>query len=142
MPTWAQQILSSIGVAAAVAAIGYIIRLENRMGALESRKVQTGEKSLPQTKENEKFWETEVAKQSGAGVRRISVPVEFGEPFKRPPQVMVALKRVDLGDYKSNIHRIGVRAEGIGVKGFDLNIETWFESLVFEVVVSWIAYTE
>jgi hypothetical protein len=70
------------------------------------------------------------------------VPVEFGEPFKRPPQVMVALKRVDLGDYKSNIHRIGVRAESVGVKGFELNFETWFESLVYEVVVSWIAYTE
>jgi hypothetical protein len=142
MPTWAQQILSSIAVAAIVAAISYVIRLERRMAALESRKVQTGEKSLPQTKENAKFWDKALAQQSGPGVRRISVPVEFGEPFKRPPQVMVALKRVDLGDYNYNIHRVGVRAEGIGVKGFELNIETWFESLVFELVVSWIAYTE
>lgn len=142
MPTWAVQIMSSLGVAAIVAAVGYVIRLERRMGAVETRKVQTGEKSLPQTKENEKFWDTEIAKQSGAGVRRISVPVEFGEPFKRPPQVMVALKRVDLGDYKSNIHRIAVRAESVGVRGFELFFETWFESLVFDVVVSWIAFAE
>jgi len=138
MPTWVVPILTTLGAAAII----YFIRLELRMRALENRKVQTGEKSLPKTTDNERFWSTEVAKQSGTGVRKISVPVEFAEPFKRPPQVMVALKRVDLGDYLSNIHRIGVRSESVTIKGFELYFETWFESLVFEAVVSWIAYTE
>ena len=142
MPTWALQVMSSLGVAAILAAVAYVIRLERRMADLETRKVQTGQKSLPQNKENEKFWDAEIAKQTGTGVRRATVPVEFGEPFKRTPHVMVALKRIDLGDYKSNIHRIGVRAESVTVKGFDLYFETWFESLVFEVIASWVAFTE
>jgi hypothetical protein len=141
MPPWAVSILTTIGAAAILAAISYIIRLEMRMGALENRKMQIGEKSLPE-KGTEKFWDAEVAKQSGKGVRKISVPVEFPESFKRQPQVMVALKRVDLGDYNVNIHRVGVRAESVTIKGFDLYFETWNESLVFEVVASWIAYTE
>lgn len=70
------------------------------------------------------------------------VPVESEEPFKRRPTVMVALKRFDLGDFKSNIHRIGVRAENVGLKGFQLYFETWHESQVFEAVVRWIAISK
>ena len=142
MPPWAISLLTTLAGAAVLAAIGYIIRLEKRIGDLETRKIQTGEVGLPQTKENEKFWVTERAKESGPAVRKIAVHVPFPEPFKRTPRVMVALKRVDLGDYLHNIHRIGVRAENVHVKGFDLYFETWLESLVFEATASWIAYTE
>jgi hypothetical protein len=133
MPT-VLQIISSLGVAATIAAITYIIHLEKRMSALETLKVQMRETSLPKTGAEE-FWD------GRDGWRKISVHVEFDEPFKKEPTVIVALKRFDLGDRKSNIHRIGVRAENVGVKGFDLYFETWHESLVYEAVVSWIAVT-
>jgi hypothetical protein len=82
MPAWGLQIMSSLGVAAILAAVGYVIRLERRMGALEARKVQTGQKSLPQIQDNAKFWDTEVAKQTGTGVRRVTVPSNSASPSK------------------------------------------------------------
>jgi len=130
------QVLGGVLTAAILAAIGYIIRLEKRMDKLENAKVQTGEKGLPK-RDAEEFWD---AKHDG--YRRISVPVVFPETFKSQPTVMVALKRFDLGDFKSNIHRIGVRAENPTTKGFDLYFETWYESLVFDAVVSWVAFVE
>jgi hypothetical protein len=135
MPT-VLQIISSLGVAAILAAIAYVIRLEKRMSALETIKVQVGEKELP--KENaEQFWD----KERGGGWRKIMVPVEFDEPFKTQPIVMVAVKRFDLEDFKpgSNIHRLSVGFENPGIKGFQLYFETWHESLVHKAVVSWIA---
>jgi hypothetical protein len=42
----------------------------------------------------------------GARVEKVSAPVEFDEPFKKPPTVGVALKRFDLGNRMANIpHR-------------------------------------
>jgi hypothetical protein len=55
------------GAAAILAAIYYIVRLEMRMGALENRKMQIGDKSLPE-KGTKKFWDAEIAKQSGTGI--------------------------------------------------------------------------
>ena len=133
MPT-VLQIISGLGVAAIIAAITYVVRLEKRMGTLESIKVQTGEAGLP--KENAAEFCDE---KRGGGWRKVTVPVTFEEPFKTRPVVMVALKRFDLGDFRSNIHRIGVGAENISAKGFQLYFETWHESLIYQAVVSWIA---
>jgi hypothetical protein len=55
---------------------------------------------------------------------------------------MLALKRFDLGDAKANIHRIGVSADNVDLKGFQLLFETWHETLVFEATVSWIAISQ
>ena len=37
------------------------------MGALENKKMEISEKSLPE-KGTEKFWDAEIAKQSGTGI--------------------------------------------------------------------------
>jgi Ni,Fe-hydrogenase III component G len=79
MPTVLQQIIPPLVVAAIIAAITYVIRLEKRMSALEPMKVQVGEKSLPNAEE---FWDAK-----HGGWRKISVHVEFAEPFKRQPIV-------------------------------------------------------
>jgi hypothetical protein len=133
-----------LGILAALVSTGIIsgvtnaFNLEKRMSALESIKVQVGEESLPKNTSTEAFWET----ARGGGWRKASVSVVFPQPFKRQPVVMVALKRIDLGDFKSNIHRVGVKAENVTSQGFQLYFETWYESLVFETVVSWIAVSQ
>jgi hypothetical protein len=137
MPTLLQ-IISSLGVAAIVAAIAYVIRLEKRMGTLEATKVQMGEAHFPK-KEAPEFWDKD---ERHNGWRKARVPVRFDEPFRRQPMVTVALKRFDLGDRKANIHRVGVRIDNVGLKGFDLYFETWHESLVFDAVVSWVAISQ
>jgi H-type lectin domain len=135
MPT-VLQIISSLGVAAIIAAITYVFRLEKRLISLETVKLQIGEESLPKT-DTEKFWDGKYD-----GWRHAAVRVTFPDPFPRPPAVMVALKRFDLGDAKANIHRIGVRADNVDLKGFQLHFETWHESLIFEAAVSWIAISQ
>ena len=124
MPT-VMQVISGLSVAAILAAITYVVRLEKRMNTLESIKVQVGETRLPETPETELF-------RSGAGWRTVAVPVAFDEPFKRQPVVMVALNRFDLNDLRASIHRIGVRADNVGLKGFQLYFETWNESVVYK----------
>jgi len=129
------QIVATLVGAAIVGGITYAFNLEKRISAFESLKVQMGEVSLPKTAETDNFWDA----SKGGGWRKTPATVTFQEPFKRQPVVMVALKRIDLGDFKSNIHRIGVRAENISQTGVQVYFETWNESLVFEAVVSWIA---
>jgi hypothetical protein len=96
--------------------------------------VQTGDTSLPRESAGQ-FWN----KDLNGGWRKIAVQVNFDEPFKTRPIVMVALKRFDLGDFSSNIHRIGVGVENVSTKGFQLYFETWHQSLIYEAVVAWIA---
>jgi len=128
------QIVGALVVAAITTGIGYAFNLEKRVSQLKPVKVQIGETPMPK-KDADAFWDA----AKGGGWRRISVQVTFEEPFETQPVVMVALKRFDLGDFKSNIHRIGTRAENVSLKGFQLYFETWYESLVFDAAVSWIA---
>lgn len=83
------------------------------------------------------FWD---GKQEHLGAREIAVPVTFDVPFTNPPNVIVSLREVDLGDVsQARIHRISVRAENVRSEGFDLYFATWLESQVYGAVASWIA---
>lgn len=77
------------------------------------------------------------------GRRTILVPVTFNPPFKRKPDIVVSLQKIDLGDFeRPMINRLLVSAQNPGLNGFDLCFETWADSKVYDAAASWIAVGE
>ncbi|KAJ3569493.1 hypothetical protein NP233_g5020 [Leucocoprinus birnbaumii] len=67
-----------------------------------------------------------------------SVRVDFERPFISPPTVIVFFSHIDL-DQNYN-WRLKTSATHIDQEGFTLNIETWWDTILYEAKVSWIAY--
>ena len=61
----------------------------------------------------------------------------FDAPFSNVPIVHVGLSGFDIDQRDSA--RISVHAEAISPNGFDLRIQTWLNTRVYKVEVSWIA---
>ena len=77
---------------------------------------------------------------TGTGPREHRQRLIFGEPFRAPPAVHVAMAMVDL-DHSTN-HRADISAENIAADGFDIVFRTWGDSRVARVRASWIAIGE
>ena len=77
-------------------------------------------------------------------VRACWVAVEYAEPFKKKPQIFLALSKVDLGGSISGHHidRLRLRTEEEHTDGFRLVFETWDDSIVYDAAASWIAVGE
>jgi hypothetical protein len=103
-----------------------------------NQRVEIGEVRFPKTQPSaEAFWD---GKREHFGPREIFVTVTFDTPFAKPPNVVVSLRELDLGDGGgAGIHRLSVRAENVRETGFDLYFATWMESQVYGAVASWIA---
>jgi hypothetical protein len=130
------QIVGGLAVGAIMAGVAFLYRFNQRIKSTENRTVRMGEVRFPK-------WEprTDVFRHED-GTREIFVPVTFDLPFTKHPKVVVGLKEFDLGDKRSNIHRISVRAENVRLNGFDLYFKTWEESLIFDAAAIWIAVGE
>ena len=63
--------------------------------------------------------------------------VLFNQAFRSGPVVHVGLAGLDVSNHDSA--RLKVRAENISTQGFDVVIETWLNSKVWSVDVSWLA---
>jgi hypothetical protein len=77
------------------------------------------------------------ALQSGSGPRRHAQDVSFERSFSAPPVVQLGVVGVD-SSREHNL-RVRVKAENITAAGFTLVVETWWETALFGVDVSWLA---
>ncbi len=69
--------------------------------------------------------------------RTFAFPVTFEQPFAAPPLVHVAITGLDVGN--QDAARLRLRAVDIGPSGFTIHVETWLNTRVWAVDVSWLA---
>lgn len=76
--------------------------------------------------------------EPAGGVRRsFRQPIEFEQSFAARPLVHVGVVGVDVS--KDDNFRLSVRAEDITRYGFSLRVETWLNTQIWSVEVSWLA---
>jgi hypothetical protein len=93
--------------------------------------IQTGEKS------NGAWMNSDWGLHIGIGGRSYTTAVQFDSPFQEPPKVAVALSGQDVDGEKNN--RIRLIATDITVDGFNLVYQTWHDTVVYSVWVTWTA---
>jgi hypothetical protein len=95
-------------------------------------KINTGQfgSGLPNTD-----WKLNEGTGDGAFQQRIN----FGESFSELPAVIVGITYLE-----STVApvRVAVEAKNVSKQGFDINIRTWRETLVWSCGGFWMAYTE
>jgi hypothetical protein len=69
--------------------------------------------------------------------RRCRQPILFERRFAVPPLVHVGVVGIDAS--KDDNLRLSVRAENITEQGFTLSVETWLNTKIWSVEVSWLA---
>ena len=74
------------------------------------------------------------------GARCFRQHVSFESAFARAPLVQVAIVGLDASN-QDNL-RLKVRAADITAQGFTLEVETWFNTRLWSVDVSWLAIGE
>jgi len=75
--------------------------------------------------------------ESNEQLRKNQLAIVFERSFVTPPVVQVAITALDAGN-EANL-RVRVRAANVTVRGFAIEVETWFNSKVWGVDVSWLA---
>lgn len=73
------------------------------------------------------------------GDRQAQDYINFPTPFATAPIVVVSINRIDSG--ASQNLRIRVLTDTVNTSGFELLASTWWDSQIYSVGVSWIAYT-
>ena len=77
------------------------------------------------------------------GNRIVKQHITFEKKYETKPNVMVAISSLDAGCATSeNVTRVRVSAKNIDTSGFDIEINTWHTSVLFEVKVSWISFAK
>lgn len=71
------------------------------------------------------------------GRRGFRKHVAFDASFSAPPVVHVGVVGLDVS--KDDNLRLSVRAESITAQGFTLSVETWLNTKIWSVEVSWLA---
>jgi|SRR5580700_4331396 hypothetical protein len=74
---------------------------------------------------------------SAAGGRAFCYDVSFSRPFLAPPLVHCGIVGLDVS--KDDNVRVRVRAKDISGTGFTLQAETWLNTKIWSVEVSWLA---
>lgn len=69
--------------------------------------------------------------------RRFVRQVVFEQPFLTTPILHLGIVGLDISN--EDYSRLTVRSEALGPDGFTLVAETWFDSQIFRVDVSWLA---
>jgi hypothetical protein len=75
--------------------------------------------------------------ESNEQLRQHRLAVAFERSFATPPVVQVAIAALDTSN-EANL-RVRVRAVSVTSRGFVIEVETWFNSKVWAVDVSWLA---
>ncbi len=75
--------------------------------------------------------------QEGDGPRTHRQSIQFEREFSRAPVVQVGVVGVDAS--KDHNLRLRVRAEDITPTGFVIEVETWLQTQLWSVDVSWLA---
>ena len=80
---------------------------------------------------------------NATGNRIVKKHITFEKKYETKPNVMVAISSLDAGCATSeNVTRVRVSAKNIDTSGFDIEINTWCASVLFEVKVSWISFAK
>jgi len=74
---------------------------------------------------------------SGNGWRTASFPIKFTEDFSNPPQVVVAINGLDVGNQANT--RVQVQAQDITRTGFTLVVIAWGDTVLYSVWGMWYA---
>lgn len=64
-------------------------------------------------------------------------PVFFNQSFRTGPVVHLGVAGFDVSNHDAA--RLKVRAENISIEGFEVVLETWLNSKIWSVDVSWLA---
>ena len=75
---------------------------------------------------------------SERGDRTYTKHIYFNETYENIPDVHVSLVGFDIS--KERNARLKIYSESINREGFDLKIFTWWDTILFKVNVSWVAY--
>ena len=76
------------------------------------------------------------------GNRIVTQHITFEKKYLTKPNVMVAISSLDAGATSDKNIRIRVFAKNIDTSGFDIEINTWHTSTLYEVKVSWISFSK
>ena len=77
------------------------------------------------------------------GSRSVTQHITFEKKYEKKPKAMVSISSLDAGCATSeNVIRVKVNAKNIDISGFDIEINTWHASVLFEVKVSWISFSQ
>ncbi len=77
---------------------------------------------------------------TGSGARSAKFPIKFGEGFSNPPQVVVAMSGLDVGNGANTRVELGV--EKVTPTGFTLVVKTWADTVLYSVWGMWYAELE
>lgn len=72
-----------------------------------------------------------------SGIRLFTKRIKFEAAFNQPPQVMISLGMID-ADHSTNL-RLQLRAEDINRNSFKAVAETWGDTRIGRLSISWLA---
>ncbi|HBE16224.1 MAG TPA: hypothetical protein DEG17_16560 [Cyanobacteria bacterium UBA11149] len=75
---------------------------------------------------------------SGTGERKFTTHVDFKEPYKQPPVVVVSISGMDVRTSANN--RLVVTSKNVTASGFDVECKTWGDSQIWSVFLNWTAF--
>ncbi len=106
------------------------------VGSSADLKIEVGTEEMPSG--NEAFY-----KNVRRGSRTLSVPIKYTVPFKKAPQIFLALKNIDVGGSVAGgpIDRLRLKTAAERADGFTVVFETWEDSIVYgATAATWIAF--
>lgn len=75
---------------------------------------------------------------SGTGERKFTTHVDFKEPYKQPPVVVLSISGMDVLNSANN--RLVVAPKNVTANGFDVEYKTWGDSQIWSVFLNWTAF--
>ncbi len=85
------------------------------------------------------YWQTGNQFEIGNGARLDKKYVSFSPAFSSIPKIVLSLKSLD-SSHSYNL-RVDTNSQGVTPVGFWLTINTWADTKLYGVTVSWTAYT-
>ena len=85
------------------------------------------------------YWQTGHVFEVGSGPRSDHKWVSFSPAFAYTPRISLSIKQLDASKDKNL--RIDTSYHGASQYGFWLSVNTWADTKIYAVAVSWIAYT-
>jgi H-type lectin domain-containing protein len=76
---------------------------------------------------------------SGSGVRTyVSPDIKFNPAFTAPPRIALALSGLDT-EHTTNV-RVTLEPADVEADEFNIAVRTWGDSLIYSVLVTWLAF--
>ncbi len=76
---------------------------------------------------------------TGTGDRSFTIPdISFNPPFSAPPHIVLAVGGID-SERATNL-RITLEPYDVETAEFNIKVNTWGDTLLYQVWITWIAY--